>query len=141
MGNLAVTKEQVQPVEGGQVANGNMADGVDGDAGEGVWLDQNVNKWKLGTADDDTNAAQHGVLEATAAGGQPCVVCIEGPLDLGADAAVVEGVVYGMSPTDGKICPVDDALMVAGKYRKVLGVGKAAGVLDVHPHSTDSVVQ
>jgi hypothetical protein len=141
MGNLAVNPAQVQPVGGGAIMNGHMAAGVAGDAGETVYLDGASNKWKLGTADNDTNAAIHGVLEASAAGGQPCVVQHEGDIDLGADAGVVEGVTYGFSPTDGKICAVNDALMVAGKFVTVLGVGKANNVMGVKVYATDSQVQ
>lgn len=139
MGNLAVTPAQVQPVAGGQVVNGNM--GEDGDAGEAVYLDAASNKWKLEDADIDTNAATLGVLENTAANGQPCSVMCVGEIDLGIDAGVIEGRVYVASPTPGKLCARADALMVAGKYVKVFGIGAALNIVKLKPHSTDQKVQ
>ncbi len=138
MGNLAITPAQVQPA-GGTVTNG--VAGEDVDAGEVGYYDAASAKWKLEDSGVDTNAAQIGIFENTAALGQPCTVCVDGPIEVGADAGPIEGVPYGVSPTTGKITALDDALMVAGEYRKYLGMGAADDKIELKPHSTDQVIQ
>ncbi len=135
MGNLAVTAAQVQEGSGSTVSPGYM--GEDGEAGESVYLNAGSGKWMLEDADGDTSASQMGILQNTAALGQPCDVCVEGEIDLGVDAGVVAGVVYVVSPTAGKVCADGDGLMVSGKYKKVLGIGAAANILRLHPHNSD----
>ncbi len=140
MGNLAITAAQVNEGTGpNQLLNGIMG-GAGGAAGETVYLDTASNKWLLEDADIDTSAAISGMLLNTAANGQPCTVQTDGGVTVGADAGIVEATVYVQSPTDGKICPADDALMTTGKYMKVVGVGTGNDQLKIHPQSTDEQI-
>ena len=140
MGNLSITASQVlESGSGNQIVNSKAYEDVV--AGEVGYYDAASGKWKLeGAAIDTSNSGQYGVFLNTADAGQPVAVLTGGDVDVGAAAGPVVGEVYMISPTSGKICPAHDALLGSGKYIKVLGVGAAANVIKIQPHSTDQQV-
>ena len=140
MGNLSITAAQVLEVgSGNQKVNSVAYEDVV--AGEVGFFDAASGKWKLEDADIDTSLAQIGMFLNTAAASQPVEVITGGDVDVGAAAGPIEGVVYAVSPTSGKVCPIDDALLGAGKYVKTIGVGGPDNTIRLQPHSTDLQVQ
>ena len=92
-------------------------------------------------ADNSTavKAAVKGMcISSCAASGQAVVVQTGGSPTLGAGAAPVQGTVYALSATAGKLYPVAD--LVSGKYVTIVGVGAASNVLTMHIHASGIAV-
>jgi hypothetical protein len=98
-------------------------------AGELVYLDTSVNKWKLADADSATQAVQEaaGMALNGASDGQPLAVLTGGDVALG--AVLTPGARYYLSSTPGKIQPEED--LSEGEEINLIGLAKSTTVLAV----------
>lgn len=95
----------------------------------GDWVYKDTDS-EAALADNSTavKAALHGIVTgAAAAAGQKCVVQKGGEPTLGAGAAPVQGTIYVISATPGKIMPA--AGLAAGVFVSVAGVGSGSNKL------------
>jgi hypothetical protein len=127
MTNIVVTAASVVPGSNATRAVGSAGEAIT--AGQVVYFDTSVNKWKLA----DNNLA---TLGATKAGGialngaslnQPVDVQTSGDITIG--GTLVAGSAYYLSATAGAICPFAD--LVTTNSVCELGLAKSATVLSL----------
>ena len=126
MAILAITASQVQPSTGEQLQTETA--GVAIEAGDVVVKDSATQKLRLADA-DDLASLPVGTVGGIAVGGgalnQKVTFQTGGTIILGAAAGVVQGVVYALSITAGKIVAVAE-LVTSDDYICILGVGDAS---------------
>ncbi len=104
-------------------------------AGQAVYLDSSTNTWKL--ADNDLSAAganARGIALNGAGSGQPVRVQTNGPVTLGAAAAMTIGETYCVDTVAGSIVPIAD--VGAAERVTILGVASTAAILVLKINAT-----
>jgi hypothetical protein len=131
--NLTITAAEVL-----QSSTGRVSPGVCGEtlaAGDVVYKDSgDSNKLKLGDSNHSTTAKSVivGIMVNGGAAGQPADYCSkDSGFTIGTTAAPVAGEVYCLSTTAGKLCPLSDFGTANTARVSIIGVGKAAGGLNL----------
>lgn len=127
MTDLTITATSVVGDGSGKRAQGTAGEAIT--AGQAVYFDTTVNKWKLADSDSATAAAKTagGIALNGAALNQPVTVQVEGDVTIG--ATLTKGTAYYLSETAGGIQPAAD--LGAGENVCQLGIAKSTSVLAV----------
>lgn len=127
MTDLTITAASVVGDGSGKRAQGTAGEAIT--AGQAVYFDTTVNKWKLADSDSATAAAKTagGIALNGAALNQPVTVQVEGDVTIG--ATLTRGTAYYLSETAGGIQPAAD--LGAGENVCQLGIAKSTSVLAV----------
>ncbi len=127
MTDIVITATSVVGDGSGKRAQGTAGEAIT--AGQAVYFDTSVNKWKLADSDSATAAAKTsgGIALNGAALNQPVTVQVEGDVTIG--ATLVAGTAYYLSETAGGIQPAAD--LGAGENVCQLGIAKSTSVLAV----------
>lgn len=127
MTDLTITATNVVGDGSGKRAQGTAGEAIT--AGQAVYFDTTVNKWKLADSDSATAAAKTagGIALNGAALNQPVTVQVEGDVTIG--ATLTKGTAYYLSETAGGIQPAAD--LGAGENVCQLGIAKSTSVLAV----------
>lgn len=125
--DLVITAASVIKGTNAAVEHGTAGEAVS--AGQVVYYDSTVRRWKLADNNSATAAVRspRGFALHAAATGQPLAVHKGGELTIG--ATLTAGVAYYLSDTPGGVGPVADLL--AGEYPTIVGIAKSASVLAV----------
>lgn len=122
MADLTITGTSVVPVDG---TTGHYLAGETITAGQPLYLSASNTLMVADANDTAVKAAVVGISLNGGSAGQPIKYQSGGTINLGATLAV--GVIYVVSATVGKICPVTD--MAAASYCTILGVATTAANL------------
>ena len=127
MTDLVITATSVVGDGSGKRAQGTAGEAIT--AGQVVYFDTTVNKWKLADSDSATAAAKTagGIALNGAALNQPVTVQVDGDVTIG--ATLVAGTAYYLSETAGGIQPAAD--LGAGENVCQLGIATSTTVLAV----------
>lgn len=127
MTDLTITATSVVGDGSGKRAQGTAGETIT--AGQAVYFDTTVNKWKLADSDSTTAAAKTagGIALNGAALNQPVTVQVEGDVTIG--ATLTKGTAYYLSETAGGIQPAAD--LGEGENVCQLGIAKSTSVLAV----------
>jgi hypothetical protein len=127
MTDLTITATSVVGDGDGKRAQGTAGEAIT--AGQAVYFDTTVNKWKLADSDSATVAAKTagGIALNGAALNQPLTVQVEGDVTIG--ATLTKGTAYYLSETAGGIQPAAD--LGEGENVCQLGIAKSTSVLAV----------
>lgn len=121
MADLSITAANVAYVSNQSIRNGIA--GATVTAGQAVYLDETVNKYKLADNDNSsTTATVAGIALNGASDGQPLAVMSGGLIAIGGTVTV--GEIYVLSSTAGGICPEAD--LGTSDYVSIIGVGTTA---------------
>lgn len=127
MTDLTITATSVVGDGSGKRTYGTAGEAIT--AGQAVYFDTTVNKWKLADSDSATVAAKTagGIALNGAALNQPVTVQVEGDVTIG--ATLTKGTAYYLSETAGGIQPAAD--LTTGENVCQLGIAKSTSVLAV----------
>lgn len=127
MADIVITSGSVLTSADSTTENGTA--GATITAGQRVYLDTAVGKYKLADADAATvlERRTRGIALNDAVDGQPLRIHKAGDLAVG--SVLTAGVVYFGSPTPGGICVRADVL--TGDFVEIIGVAKSTTVLSV----------
>jgi hypothetical protein len=135
MANLSITAASVQVASTVKLSRG--VAGATIAAGDALYADtSDSGKLKLAIATSAAAAVFAGIATHAAATGQPVQYIPAGAITIGATLAV--GVVYVVSATAGKICPVAD--LVAGNYLTIIGMPSTTAILQVYPKASGTAL-
>ncbi|GAB1717538.1 MAG: hypothetical protein NTAFB05_25800 [Nitrobacter sp.] len=125
MTDIAITADSVLGSGSATRATGTAGEAIT--AGQIVYFDTTVNKWKLADADSATAAVNHaeGVALNGAALNQPVTVQKDGDVTIG--GTLTAGSPYYLSGTPGGIAPAAD--LTTGDKVCLLGLAKSTTVL------------
>jgi hypothetical protein len=128
MADLAIAATEVLMDEDGRRRRGIAGETIA--AGDAVHFDSETNRWHLSNAMTDAEAAVvDGIALNSAGPRQTLRIQIEGAPILGASSGIVEGALYGLSGTAGKIAPLSDAKVT--HFRTVIGCGGPGNTLSL----------
>jgi hypothetical protein len=127
MTDISITATSVVGDGSGKRAFGTAGEAIT--AGQAVYLDATVNKWKLSDSDSVVAGANKagGIALNGAALNQPVTVQVEG--DVTVNAVLTKGSAYYLSETPGGIQPAAD--LTSGENVCQLGIAKSTAVLAV----------
>ena len=127
MTDLVITSTSVTGDGSGKRSFGTAGEAIT--AGQAVYLDAAVNKWKLADSDSVVSGANTagGVALNGAALNQPVTVQVDG--DVTVNAVLTKGSAYYLSETPGGIQPAAD--LTTGENVCQLGIAKSTTVLAV----------
>ena len=125
MADVTVTAANVQPDGAAEILAGTA--GATITAGQSVYLDTSVSKYKLADADASATSVAAGIAVNSASDTQPIDILTEGDLTIG--GTLVVGTAYYVSTTAGGVAPEAD--IGSGDFMCFLGIARSAAVLAV----------
>jgi hypothetical protein len=130
MADIAITAANV--IGDGASPRETMTAGAAISAGQAVYLDTSVNKYKLSDSNLTGAKTCRGIALNSAAAGQPLTIQRSGPVTIG--GTLVKGTTYCQSTTAGGICPQAD--ITTGGDVVVLGIATSTTVLQLNIQNT-----